>query len=75
MTPTIRVRSWTRGSDDDVRSGLLGYLAIEYGCLLLDSIVLRKTAAGRLAARYSAAIRVVAVADIGHDRHSVPSAS
>lgn len=44
----IRVRSWVRGSDDDVRSGLLGFLSVFVGDLIIDGITLRKTAEGRL---------------------------
>ena len=44
----IRVRSWVRGSDRDIRSGLLGYLSIFYGDLALDGLTVRRTANGRL---------------------------
>lgn len=47
--PEIRVRTWVRGSDEDIRSGLLGYLSVSYGLLVLDNLTLRKTAAGRFA--------------------------
>jgi hypothetical protein len=49
MGPEIRVRTWVRGSDDEIRTGLLGYLSVNYGQLILDGIVLRRTAAGRFA--------------------------
>lgn len=52
--PEVRVRSWVRGSDDDVRSGLLGYLSVSYGTLVLDGLVLRRTADGRLAISFPA---------------------
>jgi DNA-binding cell septation regulator SpoVG len=45
----VRVRTWVRGSDSDVRSGLLGWISVEYGALLIDNITLRKTSEGRLA--------------------------
>ena len=44
----IRVRTWVRGSDEDIRSGLLGYLSIFYGDLVLDGLTVRRTADGRL---------------------------
>ena len=43
----IRVRTWVAASEQDVRTGLLGYLSVTYGTLVLDSIVLRRTANGR----------------------------
>jgi DNA-binding cell septation regulator SpoVG len=45
----VRVRSWVRASDDDVTSGLLGWITIAYGSLLVDNITLRRTSDGRLA--------------------------
>ena len=50
----IRVRTWVRASDAEVRTGLLGYLSLFYGDLILDSIVLRRTADGRLALAFPA---------------------
>lgn len=47
--PEIRVRSWIRGSESDARSGLLGYLSVLYGGIVLDGITLRRTAEGRFA--------------------------
>jgi DNA-binding cell septation regulator SpoVG len=44
----IRIRTWVRGSDDDVRSGLLGFVSVYYGQLVIDGIVVRRTAEGRL---------------------------
>lgn len=44
----IRVRSWVRGTDADVRTGLLGYISVFFGGLIVDGITLRKTAEGRL---------------------------
>ena len=42
--PEVRVRSWVRASDQNVRDGLLGYLSVFYGALVLDGITLRMTA-------------------------------
>lgn len=50
----IHVRTWVRGSDEDQRAGLLGYLSVAYGDLVLDSIVLRRTADGRFALSFPA---------------------
>jgi hypothetical protein len=43
----LRVRSWVRASDDDIRTGLLGWISVEYGTLILDGITLRHSADGR----------------------------
>lgn len=50
----VRVRSWVRASDNDIRSGLLGFISAEYGDLVLDSITLRRTATGRFALSFPA---------------------
>ena len=51
-SPDIRLRSWVRGSDADVRSGLLGYVSIVYGDVVLDGLTIRRTAAGKLTISY-----------------------
>lgn len=48
----IRIRSWVRGSDEDIRSGLLGYLSIFYGDVILDGVTVRRTADGRFTLSY-----------------------
>ena len=48
MDNDIRLRTWVRGSDKDVRSGLLGFVSVFYGDLVLDGITVRRTAEGRL---------------------------
>ena len=48
MENDIRLRTWVRGSDSDVRSGLLGFVSVFYGDLILDGITVRRTAEGRL---------------------------
>ena len=45
----IRIRTWIRGTPDDERAGLLGYLSVFYGAVVIDGITVRRTAAGRLA--------------------------
>lgn len=52
--PKIHIRSWVKGSDDDIRRGLLGFLSLEYGQLILDGVVLRRTARGKLTLSYPA---------------------
>ena len=47
-SPDIRVRSWVRGSDADVRTGLLGFVSVYYGDVVLDGLTVRQTADGRL---------------------------
>jgi hypothetical protein len=50
----VRVRTWVRGSDSDIESGLLGYISIEFGPLILDGICLRRTADGRFTLSFPA---------------------
>lgn len=44
----VRIRSWVRGSDEDERAGLIGYLSLLYGDLVLDGVTVRRTADGRI---------------------------
>ncbi len=46
--PIVHVRSWTAGTDEDRRTGLLGFVALQLGPLAFDGVTVRKTAAGRL---------------------------
>lgn len=50
----VRLRTWIRASAADERSGLLGYASIFVGNLIVDGIVLRRTASGRFALSYPA---------------------
>ena len=50
----VRVRSWVRGTDDEVRTGLLGYLSVIYHDLVLDGVTLRQTADRRFALSFPA---------------------
>lgn len=50
----VKVRTWVRGSEDDRRAGLLGFLSLIYGDLVLDGVVLRRTADGRHALSFPA---------------------
>ena len=43
----IRVRTWVKASESDIKTGLLGYLSVHYGDLVLDGLVLRRSADGR----------------------------
>lgn len=45
----IRVRTWMKASDQDIREGLLGWISVEYGRLILDGVTLRRTLDGRFA--------------------------
>ena len=49
MAEQIRVRSWIRGSGEDARSGLVGYLSFFIGDLIIDNVALRRTLDGRYA--------------------------
>lgn len=44
----VRLRSWVRASDEEIRAGMLAYVSVVLGTLVIDGIVVRKTAAGRL---------------------------
>ena len=50
----IRVRTWVRATDAEIRTGLMGYLSVEYGDLVLDGVTLRRTADGRFALSFPA---------------------
>ena len=52
--PLLRVVSWVKASEADVRRGLLGFVSIEYGLLVLDGIVVRRTAEGRITLSFPA---------------------
>jgi len=43
-----RIRTWIRGTADDERAGLLGYLSLFHGDLVIDGVTVRRTAAGKL---------------------------
>lgn len=47
----VRIRKWTAGTDDDRRGGLLAYVQIEYGAVLID-VTARRTADGRFVLSY-----------------------
>jgi hypothetical protein len=50
----VRVRSWVRASGDDIRTGLLGFIGVEYGPWMFDGICLRRTATGKFALSFPA---------------------
>jgi len=50
----VRVRTWVRSTDDEVRTGLLGYLSVIYHDLVLDGLTLRQTADRRFALSFPA---------------------
>ncbi len=47
--PDIRIRTLVRGTADDERAGLLGYLSLLYGDVIIDGVTVRRTADGRIA--------------------------
>ena len=49
-----RIRTWVRGSDAEIRTGLIGYVSVEFGGLVLDGIVVRKTTDGRFTLSFPA---------------------
>ena len=50
----VRLRTWVKATEAEVRTGLCGYLSVVYGDLVLDGIVLRRTADGRFALSFPA---------------------
>ena len=50
----VRLRTWVKATEAEIRTGLLGYVSVLYGDLVLDGIVLRKTADGRFAISFPA---------------------
>ncbi|HEX5053710.1 MAG TPA: septation protein SpoVG family protein [Planctomycetota bacterium] len=46
---SIRVRSWVKANEAEARKGLLAFISVYVGELIVDGITLRKTATGRLA--------------------------
>lgn len=50
----IRVRSWVRGTDEDLRGGLVGYLSLFVGDLVIDGVTLRITRDRRFALSWPA---------------------
>lgn len=52
--PAVRILAWVKSSDANRRTGLLGYLTLQYGELVLDSVTLRWTEAGRYALNFPA---------------------
>jgi hypothetical protein len=51
---TVTLRTWVKASEAEVRTGLLGYLSVSYGSLVLDGLVLRRTADNRYAISFPA---------------------
>lgn len=50
----VRVRTWVKAGEAEIRTGLLGFLSVTYGNLLLDGICLRRTSDGRFALSFPA---------------------
>jgi hypothetical protein len=52
--PEVRLRTWIAASEAEARSGLCGYVSVFFGSLILDGIVVRRTADGRTALSFPA---------------------
>lgn len=50
----ITLRTWVAAGEAEIRTGLLGYLSVSYGSLVLDGLVLRRTADARYALSFPA---------------------
>jgi len=50
----VRLRTWVKATEAEIRTGLLGYVSVLYGDLLLDGLVLRRTADDRYAISFPA---------------------
>lgn len=53
-SPRVHIRSYASASAVEVRAGLIAYIALDYGDLILDGITLRRTAEGRFALSFPA---------------------
>jgi hypothetical protein len=51
---TFRIRSWVKASDADQRDGLVGFLTLFVGDLIVDNVTLRRTLAGRFSLSWPA---------------------
>lgn len=52
----VRVLTWVKAGEAEIRTGLLGWICVEYGVLVLDGICLRRTADRRLALSFPARV-------------------
>ena len=52
--PEIRIHSWVRSTDDEQRTGLLGWLSIQYGLVVFDGITARRTESGKFTLSFPA---------------------
>ena len=50
----VRVRTWEKAGEAEIKSGLLGFLSVTDGNLVLDGICLRRTSDGRYALSFPA---------------------
>lgn len=50
----VRLRTWVKASEAEIRTGLCGYVSVFYGDLVLDGIVLRKANDGRFVLSFPA---------------------
>jgi len=48
----VRIRTWTRASDADIRTGLIGYVSLFCGPWILDGVTVRRTTDGRMTLSY-----------------------
>jgi hypothetical protein len=53
---TFRVRTWIRAGDDEQRDGLIGFLSLFVGDLIVDNVTLRRTLDGRYALSWPARV-------------------
>lgn len=51
-TPDVTAVCYTPATPREQRTGLLGYVQLHYGDLVLDGLTLRRTASGRLSVSY-----------------------
>lgn len=52
--PDFRVLAFTHAGPADQRAGLIGFLCIRAGCLILDGVTLRRSAEGAMILSYPA---------------------
>ena len=54
LLPEVGVRSFARANDEERRAGLLAYLVVAIGPVIVDGVAIRRMASGRIGLSYPA---------------------
>ena len=57
VLPEIDIRSWKRASDDERRSGLIAYLTLLIGPVVVDGVTLRRFSSGQFGLSFPARVK------------------